>query len=276
MSQPPIPEHAYVTLDDGLRLHYLDSGGPGLPVVFLHGSGPGASGYSNFKRTYPAFVKAGYRVIVPDLPGYGLSDKPAEREYVLDFFVNALAGLLDHLDIGRCVLLGNSLGGAIALKYTLDHPERVLKQILLAPGGVEEREAYFQMEGIQQMVAAFASGPLDHATMRRLMSLQLYDAGLIDDELTAERVAICAEQPRTVLSTMRVPNFADRLGEIRCPTLTFWGMNDRFNPTTGAAKIAAGIPDSRVTMVNRCGHWVMVEHRDYFNRMCLDFLAEQG
>jgi 4,5:9,10-diseco-3-hydroxy-5,9,17-trioxoandrosta-1(10),2-diene-4-oate hydrolase len=273
MSQHPIPEHAYVTLDDGLRLHYQDLG-RGTPVVFLHGSGPGASGYSNFKRTYPAFVEAGYRAIVPDLPGYGLSDKPENAEYVLDFFVAAMHGLLDKLNIERCVLVGNSLGGAIALKYALDYPDQVQAQILMAPGGVEERETYFQMEGIQKMVAAFGSGPIDREGMRTLMSLQLFDPTLIDDELLTERAAICATQPRTVLSTMRVPNFTERLREIRCPTLTFWGMNDRFNPSSGAAKIAAGIPDSRVTLLNRCGHWVMVEHRAYFNRMCLDFLAE--
>jgi len=273
MSQHPIPERRYVTLGSGLRLHYDDTGA-GLPVVFLHGSGPGASGYSNFKRTAPAFLAAGYRIVVPDLPGYGLSDKPEDAEYVLDYFVDALAGLLDALDIERCVLVGNSLGGAIALKYALDHPKRVTQLILMAPGGVEERETYFQMEGIQKMVARFAAGPIDREGMRALMSLQLYDPSLIDDGLLDERAAICSLQPRTVLSTMRVPNLTERLHEIACPVLCFWGMNDRFNPASGAEKIAAGIANARVTLLNRCGHWVMVEHRDYFNRACLDFLAE--
>ncbi|MBN7822839.1 alpha/beta fold hydrolase, partial [Bowmanella yangjiangensis] len=75
----------YITLQDGLRLHYLDQGA-GQPVVFIHGSGPGASGHSNIKQNYPQLAAAGHRVIVPDLPGYGASDKP-ETQYTLDFFV---------------------------------------------------------------------------------------------------------------------------------------------------------------------------------------------
>ena len=128
----------FVTLPQGLRLHYLDIGGQGAgsgeTVVFIHGSGPGASGHSNFKQNYPLFVTAGYRVIVPDLPGYGASDKP-DTLYTLDFFVNALSGLLDALDTQRCILVGNSLGGAIAIKLALDQPQRVSRLVLMAPGG---------------------------------------------------------------------------------------------------------------------------------------------
>ncbi len=270
MSETPIPEGRYLDAG-GLRLHYHDEGS-GEPILFFHGSGPGASGYSNFKGNYPVLADAGYRCIVPDLPGYGLSDKPADIAYINDFFVDTMADFASELDLGGLTLLGNSLGGAIALGFALAHPQRVKRLILMAPGGVEEREAYFEMEGIQRMMALFAEGPLTEDSMRRLLSLQLYDPGQIDDDTVRERVAVCADQPREVLSTMRVPNYTDRLGEIRSPTIGFWGINDAFNPLTGAEKIAAGIPDAKVTLVNRCGHWVMVEHRDWFNRQCLDFL----
>lgn len=271
MPNPPIPEGQYVKTSTGLSIHYHDHG-KGTPVVFIHGSGPGASGYSNFKKNYPVLAEAGYRSIVPDLPGYGLSDKPDDIEYVNDFFVATLHAFLDRLGLERCVLLGNSLGGAIALGYALAHPERVQKLILMAPGGVEERETYFQMPGIKLMMPLFAQGPLDPASMRQLLTLQLFDPALVTDDIVDERVAVCALQPRSVLATMKVPNMASRLAEVRCPVLGFWGMNDQFNPVSGAHKIAAGCPNARVVLVNRCGHWVMVEHRDFFNRACLDFL----
>ena len=121
----PIPEGSYAQTDGGLRIHYHEAG-TGEPVIFLHGSGPGASGYSNFKGNYPVFAEHGFGAIVPDLPGFGLSSKPENAAYVLDFFVEALDGLLGKLRIQRCVLLGNSLGGAIAIKFTLDHPEHRL------------------------------------------------------------------------------------------------------------------------------------------------------
>jgi 4,5:9,10-diseco-3-hydroxy-5,9,17-trioxoandrosta-1(10),2-diene-4-oate hydrolase len=264
----------FITLQDGLRLHYLDQG-QGEPVVFIHGSGPGASGHSNFKQNYPLFADAGYRVIVPDLPGYGASDKP-DTQYTLEFFVSALAGLLDRLKIQRCVLIGNSLGGAIALRLALDQPQRVSRLVLMAPGGLMEKEQYYlQMEGIQKMGAAFAAGELKEADgMRRLLGLQLFDASLLTDETVNERVAVVREQPLCVLSTMQVPNMAARLGELNCPILGFWGMNDKFCPVSGADTMMQACRQIRFLLLSECGHWAMVEHRELFNRECLAFLAE--
>lgn len=274
MSEQAIPEGQYFTTPNNLRLHYHAHGpADGEVIVFFHGSGPGASGYSNFKGNYPVFADAGYRVIVPDLVGYGLSDKPEDAEYINDFFVQVMHDLITGLGLKKITLLGNSLGGAIAIGYALAYPEEVSRLILMAPGGVEEREAYFEMEGIKQMMSLFAQGPLTEDTMRKLLSLQLYDSEQVTDDVVSERTAISHTQPRTVLSTMRVPNYTDRLGEIKCPTLGFWGMNDAFNPTSGAQKIAAGIANAKMTLINQCGHWVMVEHRDYFNRACLEFLG---
>lgn len=269
-----LPQGRFATLPDGLRLHYLDVG-EGEPVVFIHGSGPGASGHSNFKQNHPVFAEAGYRVIVPDLPGYGASDKP-ETVYSLDFFVAALRGLLDALDVQRCVLVGNSLGGAIAIQLALDEPRRVSRLVLMAPGGLMEKEQYYlQMEGIQKMGAAFANGELnDAAGMRRLLGLQLFDPALISDETVEERVAVVQQQPRCVLSTMQVPNLTERLAELACPILGFWGMNDRFCPVSGAQTMMERCRAIRFVLLSECGHWVMVEHRALFNRTCLDFLAE--
>ncbi|MFE2007839.1 alpha/beta fold hydrolase [Pseudomonas guariconensis] len=263
-----------VRLADGLQLHYQDVG-TGEVVVFIHGSGPGASGHSNFKGNYPQFAAAGYRAIVPDLPGYGASDKP-QTAYTLDFFVEALLGLLDALDIQRCTLVGNSLGGAIAIAIALRQPQRVARLVLMAPGGLMDKAQYYlQMEGIQRMAAAFASGELrDAAGMRRLLGLQLFDPSLIDDDTVAERVAVVAEQPPCVLSTMEVPNMAEQLSQLACPILGFWGMNDKFCPVSGANTLMQACQRIRFVLLSECGHWVMVEHRELFNRECLAFLAE--
>jgi len=263
-----------VRLPDGLQLNYQDVG-TGEAVVFIHGSGPGASGHSNFKHNYPVFAAAGYRAIVPDLPGYGASDKP-ETAYTLDFFVDALLGLLDALDIQRCTLVGNSLGGAIAIAIALRQPQRVARLVLMAPGGLMDKAQYYlQMEGIQRMAAAFASGELrDAAGMKRLLGLQLFDPSLIDDGTVAERVAVVAEQPPCVLSTMEVPNMAERLSELACPILGFWGMNDKFCPVSGADTLMQACQRIRFVLLSECGHWVMVEHRELFNRECLAFLEE--
>ena len=269
----PLPVGKYAKLDNGLTLHYLDIGN-GPVVVWLHGSGPGASGFSNFKGNYPAFDNAGFRNIVVDLPGFGRSDKPDNVNYDLAFFVENLKLLLNNIGIERCTLLGNSLGGAIALGYTLDHPERVSSLILMAPGGVEERETYFQMEGIKRMVEVYAQGPMGVEQMRQVMSLQLFDSSQLQESILEERAAVAVTQPANLFSTMLVPNMTERLHEIKCPILGFLGADDRFNPASGTFKVLENAPHARFTVLNRCGHWVQVEHQQLFNRQCLNFLRD--
>jgi 4,5:9,10-diseco-3-hydroxy-5,9,17-trioxoandrosta-1(10),2-diene-4-oate hydrolase len=106
------------------------------------------------------------------------------------------------------------------------------------------------------------------------MALQLYDASLLDDALLAERAAVAATQPANLFSTMMVPDMTERLHELQCPILGFWGINDNFNPASGAMKILEHAPQARFIMLNRCGHWVQVEHTDLFNRSCIDFLKQ--
>lgn len=272
-SELPIPLGHFVQLDNGLNLHYLDVG-EGPTVIWLHGSGPGASGYSNFKGNYPAFAAAGLRNIVLDLPGFGRSDKPADVNYDLDFFVSNLNAFINKLGLGKVTLLGNSLGGAIALGQALAHPDSVEKLILMAPGGVEDREVYFQMEGILRMVETFAKGPMGPEQMRHVMSLQVFDPSLLTDEIIAERSAIAPLQPANLFSTMMVPNMTSRLHEIHAPIFGFWGTNDKFNPHAGILKVIENAPDARMLLLNRCGHWVQVEHAELFNRNCIDFLTK--
>ncbi|MNO92335.1 2-hydroxy-6-oxononadienedioate/2-hydroxy-6-oxononatrienedioate hydrolase [compost metagenome] len=274
MNQPvdlPLPTGHYATLPNGLRLHYLDEG-QGPVVLWLHGSGPGASGFSNFKGNYPELVAARYRNFLLDLPGFGRSDKPEDVRYELDFFVDCVAALLEQLGISRCTLLGNSLGGAIALGLALRLPQLAEHLILLAPGGVEERETYFQMPGILRMVGLFNAGPIGLEEMRSMMRLQLFDDSILPEELLLERVAVAVTQPKNLFSTMLVPNMRSRLGEIECPILGFWGSNDNFNPVSGAQHIIDGARQARFIVLNRCGHWVQVEHRELFNRSCQEFL----
>jgi len=272
-SDLPIPLDQFAELDSGLRLHYLDVG-QGPVVVWLHGSGPGASGYSNFKGNYPAFAEAGFRNIVLDLPGFGRSDKPADVQYNLAFFVTCLNAFLGKIGVEKCTLLGNSLGGAIALGQALAHPDTVERLILMAPGGVEERETYFRMEGIVRMVETFAKGPMGPVEMRHVMSLQVFDPSLLDDSIINERAAIAPSQPANLFSTMMVPNMTTRLHEIKAPIFGFWGTDDKFNPHTGALKVIENAPNARMILLNQCGHWVQVEHRELFNRSCIDFLTK--
>ncbi len=259
----------------GLTLHYHDhgaAGSNGRVVVFVHGSGPGASGYSNFKLNAPVLAEAGYRVVVPDLPGFGYSSKPVDIDYTTDFFVAHLIGLLDALGIERCALVGNSLGGAVCIRAALDHPERVEKLVLMAPGGIEELDTYMAMPAMARMIANFTSGALDRNGLRQILQTLVFDPVVVTDALVNERYAIAQTQPPEVLGRMRIPNMEGELGGITCPVLAFWGMDDEMLPPGGGHKILEACRPSRLVEVAECGHWVMVEHARMFNAACLDFL----
>lgn len=280
MSEPspiPIGHYADIAPVAGApqRVHYHDAGPEGAreALVFLHGAGAGASGYSNFKTNYPVFAKAGYRTLVPDLLGYGLSSKPDIPMYDLDFFVAGVKGLVDALGVRRVTLIGNSLGGAVALGYALAHPQDVDKLVLLGPGGVEDLDAYMAMPGMAHMFEVYKSGKVGAEAMREIFHAMLYDPSQLDEATIQERAPLAALQTKAARSILKVPNMTTRLGELRCPVFCIWGANDQFNPVGGAMKIAQGVPNARVEIVSHCGHWVQVEHRELFNRLCLDFLA---
>ena len=258
-------------------IHYTDHAPNGDLqgfAVFIHGSGPGASGWSNFKHNVSTFQDAGYRCIVFDQWGYGKTSKPQDVDHTLDFFVDGLVSLLDRTGITKAVLVGNSLGGAVALGLALRHPERVEKLILMAPGGIESRENYFSMPGIQAMVKYPMGSPeFTKEVLAQLLTQLVHDPVNVDDELVDERWATLETQNAHVLATMQIPDLSDQLSSIDINTLVFWGTEDRFCPASGTWKILGMKGNVQAELVNYCGHWVMSEYPDLFNERCLSFLS---
>ena len=254
-----------------------EAGNPSDPVVvFIHGSGPGASGASNFRQNIDAFVAAGYRVILPDLIGYGASSKPEGLDYTLQLFTDTLYDALKAHGIAKASLIGNSLGGGIALQMTLDHPEFTKDLVLMAPGCVAEREAYFVMPGIAKMVSNFGGPDFNLDEQRRLVGNLVHPdfAPNIPDALVQERFAVAKTQPKDVIVRMRTPDLSPRLGEIDKPIFVLWGLNDEFCPEAHARLFLDKCRDVRAITFGRTGHWVQVERAAEFNRYAIDFLNE--
>lgn len=253
---------------------HLKEVGEGPAVVFLHGSGPGASGASNFRQNVDAFVAAGFRVILPDLIGYGASSKPEGIDYTLQLFTETVHQALVAHGIERASLVGNSLGGGIAIQIALDHPQFVDRLVLMAPGCVEEQADYFKMPGIARMVSGFGSPDFSLEEQKRLVGNLVHPdfAPNIPDALVAERFAVARTQPKDVLARMRTPNLGPRLGELAHPILVLWGLNDEFCPESGARHFLDQCADARCITFTRTGHWVQVERAGEFNRYAIDFL----
>ncbi len=264
---------ATYTVSGGYEIH-LKQAGSGPVVVFMHGSGPGASGASNFRQNYESFVTAGYRVILPDLIGYGQSSKPEGIDYTLQLFTDTLYEALRAHGIDQAVLVGNSLGGGVALQMTLDHPEFAKKLILMAPGCIEEQASYFTMPGIAKMVSGFGSPDFNLEEQRRLVSNLVHADYVprISEALVQERFAVARTQPKDVLARMRTPDLGPRVGEIRQPIFVMWGLNDEFCPESGARYFLDQCDDARCLTFARTGHWVQVERAEEFNRYSISFL----
>lgn len=268
-----LPEGQYATTRHGHRMHF-HTVGEGKPVLWLHGSGPGASGWSNFLKNAQALAEHGYCSVLVDSIGYGLSDKPTDVNYGLGFMAECTADVMSELGHASYAIVGNSQGGAQAIRIALTTPERVDKLVLMAPGGLETREAYMEMKGIRSMIRCIY-GPegITLDGMQRVFTKQVYDASEVPEGVIERRTEIALTQPIHVFKTMKVDNQEDRLQELTCPVLGLWGVNDVFCPPTGAPKLAERVPDCRVVLINRCGHWVMVEHAELFNRQVAEFLT---
>lgn len=266
-----VPEGKYADIGNGLRVHYHEEG-EGPAVVFVHGSGPGATGWSNFKHNYKVFADAGFRCIVPDLLGFGFSTTDEDVAYSWDLLVGGIKGLCDALGLEKVTLVGNSMGGAVAIQVALDHPELVERMILMAPGGLERTRVYMEMIGIKTMLDILRKGGVTRESMKDIFKLQLYNEDLITEEIIDERFQVYPRQVKNILGQVRVPNLSERLPEVKCPVLGVWGQNDNFTPVSGVDVLMKGLDDVRVLSINKCGHWVMVEHAELFNRTCIDFL----
>ncbi|MPY79419.1 MAG: alpha/beta fold hydrolase [Actinophytocola sp.] len=271
----------WVTVD-GRKLRYHEAGS-GPPLVLLHGSGPGVSGWANFGATLPALAQH-FRCLILDQPGFGGSDRPAryDRNY-LHIAADAVLGLLDELRLPSAHLLGNSMGGAVAVRVALDHGARVDRMVLMAPGGVGVNVLGPEpSEGIQWL-REFNTEPTRERLLAWLRTM-VSDQAVLTDELVGERLAEATtpgavEAVRDAYATFADPSLAEPVplwAPVRAlshEVLLLWGRDDRVTPVEGALLPSRQLRNADLRIFSRCGHWVQIERKAAFERAVTDFLA---
>jgi 2-hydroxy-6-oxonona-2,4-dienedioate hydrolase len=262
------------------NIHYNDAGS-GEVVAMLHGSGPGASGWSNFNRNVEAFVQAGYRVLLIDQPGWSQSDPIViEKGARCVYNSAAIKGVLDALKIDKAHLIGNSMGGTTALQFALDHPDRIGKLIVMGGGGVGQ-SLFVPMppEGIKLILQLYKQPTLDN--LKKMLNVFVYDASALTEELMQGRLKSMMDREdhlRNFVQTAEVNphhqfvDFTSRLKEVKAPTLVTWGRDDRFVPLDSGLRLIWGLQDAELHVFSKCGHWAQWEHANKFNRLVLEFL----
>jgi pimeloyl-ACP methyl ester carboxylesterase len=260
---------------DGTTLRYIDAG-HGTPVVFLHGLG--ASMYAWRKNLAPV-AAAGYRVIAFDNRGFGFSDKPATG-YDNASYARLTVALLDSLHLEDVVLIGHSMGGAIAAEVAIAHPQRVRGLVLIGSAGLGAREALVFRLGRWPVIGPLLFAFRGRGLTERLLKSTYADPRKVSDGDVDQYYAPVAEPEygralHAVLREFRLDGLGGgRLERIGVPTLVLWGEADRLIPIAFGRALAAGIPRAAFLSVPRAGHSVQEEAPDEVNRLLIRFLKD--
>ncbi len=247
---------------EGVR--YIDEGPSDAtpPILLLHGM---LGDLSNWTDSVKALADRGYRVLVPVLPVYDLpipeSNIPGLTDYVRSF--------VESIGVDSVVLVGNSLGGHIALIYALRYSDQVPAMVLSGASGIYEMP--------------MGSGTMrrqDREFIRERTELTFYDPVHATDELVDEMLEIVNDRPRAVrlikmARSAEEETVTGQLSKLDVPTLLVWGQNDVITPPDVGEEFRDRLADAELHFIDRCGHAPMIEHPDQFNEIMLKFLEQR-
>jgi pimeloyl-ACP methyl ester carboxylesterase len=271
---------------DGTQLAYIDSGGPGMPVLLVHGLGS----HMDFWHHQVPTLAAEHRVIALDLPGFGASSR-TDAPYTPPWYADQISAFLSALQVERVQVVGHSLGGQVALTLALRHPHKVHSLVLAAPAGFErftpgeaelirhhwhERRALQTTEvGVRTAFTQLAFGRID-AHVEALIEARVRMGAHPDFAGTSVAVS------RAIAGMLDHPVY-DRLHTIDQPTLVLFGTADRMIPNPmlhgGRARAVATagtaqMPQAELVMVPGAGHTVHHDAPEAFAAAVLPFLRQ--
>jgi pimeloyl-ACP methyl ester carboxylesterase len=275
------PDPREIETPAGVLRYYDEGDGPAL--LFLHGSGPGVTGWRNFRGILPTFVPH-YRCLVLEFPGFGVSDDFGGHPMVTA--QGAVAPFLDALGVPRVDIVGNSMGGGVGINFAINQPDRIGKLVTI--GGIGTNVfSPGPSEGIR-LLQDFTEEPTRQRLVDWLRSM-VYDEALVTDELIEERWALATDPPTLesarrmygkaafaqMMAMMRkadLPMPWAQLHKVRCPTLLTWGRDDRVSPLDMALIPMRTIPNAELHVFPNCGHWAMIEAKAAFESVVFAFL----
>ncbi|MCV7301263.1 alpha/beta fold hydrolase [Mycobacterium barrassiae] len=266
---------AQCTIDaGGIETRYLEAGS-GEPVLMLHGSGPGVSGTANWQYNIPALAEK-FHVLAPDIVGFGGTERPDDIVYSLRAWTDHVWAFLDAHGIEKTAIVGNSLGGRIALQMATDQPERISRMVLMGSPGV----GMTLTDGLKALRAYEPSHDAMRALLRDYFAV---NPALITDELVAIRYEASVADgafeayramffdPRHKGSELGITE--DEVSAITTPALLVHGREDRVVPLSVSVTMLGLLPNADLHVFSRCGHWTQIERADEFSALVSDFLG---
>jgi len=269
------PEIGATTDANGIKTNYLEAG-QGPPVVLVHGSGPGVTAYANWRLVMPALAER-FRVVAPDMVGFGYTDRPPDVEYSVQTWADQVLGLMDSLGMQRASLVGNSFGGSIALRLATQHPDRVDRLVLMGSMGVD----FPITEGLDRVWGYEPS----FENMRKVLDVFAYSRELVNDELAQvryeasmqpgfqESFAAMFPAPRQRwVEAMKTPE--EDIRRLPHRALIVHGREDQVIPVQTSLRLMELLDNGDLHVFSHCGHWSQIERSAEFNRLARDFLSD--
>lgn len=242
---------------------YIDEGPVSdLPtIVLLHGM---LGNLSNWAATVGDVAENQYRVVVPVLPVYALPMKETSVRGLVDY----VHAFITELGLESVTLVGNSLGGQVAILYALSHPDRVSAMILSGASGIYEAE-----------MGTGTPRRRDRNFIRERAAVTFFEPRHVTDDLVDEMVDIVNDRARVarlikMARSTKKETVASRLDEISVPTLLVWGRNDLITPPDVAEEFRDRISASELHFIDECGHAPMIERPEKFNPIMIRFLRK--
>ena len=268
------PEIGATADANGIKTNYLEAG-KGDPVVLIHGSGPGVTSYANWRLVLPALAE-NFRVLAPDMVGFGFSERPANIQYGVQTWADQVVGLMDTLELPTAHMVGNSFGGAIALRIATQHPDRVGKLVLMGSMGVP----FPITEGLERVWGYEPS----FENMRKVLDVFAYSRDLVNDELAEVRYRGSIQPGFQESFAAMFPAPRQRWVEAMCTpeddirrlphrTLIVHGREDQVIPVQTSLRLMELIDNADLSVFSHCGHWSMIERTEDFNRNVSEFFS---
>lgn len=268
------PEIGKSVLAAGLKTNYLEAGA-GEPVILIHGSGPGVTAYANWRFTIPVLAQK-YRVLAPDIAGFGYTERKADQEFTLDFWVRHLTEWMDAVGVKKARFVGNSFGGGLTLAIAARHPQRVERFVMMGAAGVE-------FELTPGLDAVWGYEP-SLENMRQIVMSFAYDTSMMTDDLIRSRYEasvrpgfqesfsrMFAAPRQRHIKALATPE--DQIRKIEQRALVVHGRDDSIVPPTNSIKLHSLLKNSDLHMFGKCGHWTQIERKDDFAKLVMDFFA---
>lgn len=260
----------------GMTIHYHEVG-QGDPVVFLHSYGPGTTAWITFYKTLETLSQH-FRCLLLDLPNFGRTGPVIYHEPVHDVHARTALALMDALNIDQAHLVGNSQGGQAAMVFAYAYPERIRKLVTgachIATGGDRYLMANRPSEGSRATQEVHANPTREN--VRRYLRVHLDDEALVTDDLVAYIYQSHTGHPDHEAARQKsVSVYYDHgpgIATIQAPTLIIWGRYDRMCAFEIGIATLNYIDDSRLVVLNKCGHWPPYEHPEEYASQVLNFL----